>query len=140
MTVAASCSSRSTSSIFTREPSAMRHGVPRVDDEIQQDLLDLPLVGHHYRRPRRPDADQLDFGPHEPAQHRLHAADRVAEREQLWARRVSAAECEQLPRETGAALQRTALISLASSCAPFPRCEIHQQQFGRSHDAHRGCC
>ena len=61
--------------------AALRHRVARVDDEVQHDLLDLPGVGDDHQRLRRADDLEVDLRTDQPAQHRVHAAHDVAERE-----------------------------------------------------------
>ena len=84
----------------------MRHGIPRVDHQIQHDLLGLAGVGHHHQRFGRRDDLELDFRTDQPPQHRVHAPDDVAERKSARPDRLTSAEGEQLPRETGAAIDR----------------------------------
>ncbi len=88
------------------DASAIRHGVPCVDDQVQHDLLDLRWIGAHFRGLRLEDHLDFDFRTDQPPQHRVHAADDVVERQELRSRRLSAAEGEQLAREARAALHR----------------------------------
>ena len=79
---------------------------------------------------------ELDLRADEPAQHRFHAADDVAEREQPRPRRLPPAEREQLPRQAGAALDRLLdLDRFAARRVVGP--QLHQEQVGRAHDAHQ---
>ena len=80
---------------------------------------------------------ELDLRADQPAQHRVHAADDVAEREQpraasAW-RRLKASSCRVRP----APRSTDCLISVASSRAASSGAELHQQQVGRAHDAHQ---
>ena len=54
------------------EPPSLRHGVPRVDGQVQDDLLELPRVGpdpaeHGFRR-----RDEVDVLADQPPEQRLH--------------------------------------------------------------------
>ena len=119
-----------------REAPALGHGVARVDDEVHHHLLELARIGHDDDRRRAARDIELDFRPDQPAQHRVHSADDVAEREQAGARGLAPAESQQLPRHARAALDR--LLDLAGFAARrIVGPELHQQQVGRAHDAHQ---
>ncbi len=89
-----------------RQPPAAGHRIARVDDEVQHHLLDLRGIGQDHHRGRRSHQLEFDFRPDQPAQHRVHPADDVAERDQPRAGRLPAAERQQLTRQPGAPLHR----------------------------------
>ena len=91
---------------FDPQRSAGRHGVPRVDGEVHQDLFELSAVRHRADlRTVEPRLDRDVFAD-DPAQHRLHFRHDVVEVHRLRLQQLPAAEREQLARERGRALAR----------------------------------
>ncbi len=86
--------------------AALRHGVPRVDGEVDDHLLDLAGVRAHAAALRIRRRDDLDVLPEQPPQHRLDAADRLDEVDHLRLQNLPPAEGEQLARELGGAVGR----------------------------------
>ena len=114
---------------------AVGHGVPRIDHQIQDHLFDLRRVGHDHRRWRELDDFELDLGADQPPEHHLHSADDVFERDETRARRLPAAEGEQLAREAGATLHGHLDFGGLASCRIVRR-ELHEHQIGRTENAH----
>ena len=117
------------------DAAAVGHRVARVDDEVHHALLDLSRVGDDDERPGGDDDLEIDLRSDQPAQHRVHAAYDVGEREAARPRRLPAAEREQLPREPRAAIDR--LLDFHRLVARrVARGELHEQEVGGAHDAH----
>src|SRR5262249_10459283 len=53
---------------FDRDAAAVRHGVARVQDKVENDLLDLSRIGAHRVERRIEKQDQLDIFADQPAQ------------------------------------------------------------------------
>ena len=82
-----------------RELAAARHRVARVDDEVHEDLLDLPGIGLHGAEVEAAHDRQLDVLAEEAAQHLLDAADRLVEVEDPRLEDLLPAERQELPRQ-----------------------------------------
>ncbi len=78
---------------------ARGHGVPRVDHQVQHDLLELTGVGHDPAAIRRRPHHQGDVHPEQPGEHLLHLADQRIETDDLGRDDLRPAEREQLPRQ-----------------------------------------
>jgi hypothetical protein len=87
-----------------REPPAVGHRVARVDDEVQDHLLDRAGVRLHAAQIRRDVHRHHHVLADEPAEHRGHLADEPAQVEDALLDHLLAAEREQLPGEGRAAL------------------------------------
>ena len=90
------------------EPAAVRHGITRVDRQVEQHLVHLAGIGHDQIERRIEVGLEQDILADEPLQHALRAGDQGVEFE--WARLadLAAAEGEQLLGERGRALARVA--------------------------------
>ena len=86
-----------------REPSALGHGVARVDDEVHEDLLELGAVGDNAPQRVIGLGGELDVLADETTQHRRHVADHGVEVEPPRLQHLLAAESEELARQRGRA-------------------------------------
>jgi len=84
---------------FDRERSALRHGIPRIDDEIDQNLFKLGLIGAQPSVRLIEFTDELDTLADETAQQTLQTRDSGIERQNFWVQRLFAAEREQLTNQ-----------------------------------------
>ena len=84
---------------FDRERSTLRHGIPRVDDKIDQNLLKLGLVGAQPPIRLIELTDEPDIVANEAAQHGFQTHDRGIERQNFGVQRLFTAEREQLPNQ-----------------------------------------
>ena len=81
------------------QPAAVRHGVARVDGEVQEHLLDLTGIGRHGSEVRRGHRDELDRLAEEPIEHRVQAADDAVDVEHGGREHLLSAEGQELARE-----------------------------------------
>src|SRR5437016_10427033 len=103
---------------FDRERSALRHGIPRVDDEIDQNLFKLGLIGAQPSFRRIEFTDELDTLADETAQQTLQTRDSGIERQNFWVQSLFAAEREQLTNQRrGAFAGLQCLLDLSSTGA-----------------------
>src|SRR6185312_448274 len=86
------------------QPAALRHGVARVDDQVQDDLLDLSAVGAHEPERLGQIRDELDILGQEPRQHLLEIVGEGAQVEDLGLEHLPAAERQQLTGEARGAV------------------------------------
>jgi hypothetical protein len=70
------------------------HLVARIDDEVDDHLLQLPRVGLNAREARAVDGDDFDVLADQAAQHRVHVADDVVDVQNLRLQELLAAEGE----------------------------------------------
>ena len=84
---------------FDGDLPAVRHGVARVDDEIDDGVFELAHI--HERRPEAAAEDGLDRDrlPHRAGQHLRQAADQAVEVDLARAQDLLAGECEQTLRQ-----------------------------------------
>jgi hypothetical protein len=76
--------------------------VPRVDDKVEEDLIELQAVGRHVGRG---DLDlQRGAHAHEATQHRRQRVHRFAQIEHGGPQRLLATECQEMVRELGGAI------------------------------------
>ncbi len=87
------------------EPAALRHRVARVDDQVDDHLLELAGVRLHAVQARRRHHRQLDVLADQPAQHRLHGGHHRVQVEHLGLQHLLAAEGQELPGERGGAVR-----------------------------------
>ena len=86
-----------------RERPAVRHGVARVEREVDQRLLDLAAVGLDRPELRAEVGRQLDVLAERALEERLEVGDDVVQDRATRATGLVAAEDRQLPRQRGAA-------------------------------------
>src|SRR2546428_639605 len=86
------------------QPAAGRHGISRIDREVDDDLLDLSRVGHDEVELRVERDDELDVLADQTPEHVAHAGDGGVEIEWLPGGRLIAAEREELSRQARGAL------------------------------------
>ena len=84
-----------------RDLAAVGHGVARVDDEVDDDLLELVEVGLHQPQVAAVDDVERDRLADEPAQQHLQFRQHVVELQRLRPHRLPAGEGEQLAHEAG---------------------------------------
>ena len=78
---------------------AIRHGVARIDGEVQEHLLDLAGIGRHGSQVRRGHGDELDRLAEEPIEHRVQVADDAVDVEHGGRQHLLSAEGQKLARE-----------------------------------------
>jgi hypothetical protein len=88
------------------EYAAAGHRVARVDGEVHQHLLELPLIGKHGRNAFRDGKTQLDVLAQQALEQWRDAANDVADVQHGWPQHLFAAEGEKLLREVGRAVGR----------------------------------
>ena len=81
---------------FDRERSALRHGIPRIDDEIDQNLFKLGLVGSELPVRLVELGDEANVLADQAAQQTFQVRDSGIDREDFRVQRLFATECEQL--------------------------------------------
>ena len=81
-----------------RDPPTPRHRVPRIDDQIDDDLLQLAGVGVHERELRIELCHELNVLAQKPPEHLLEIAGERVEVEDVRLQHLTAAEREQLTR------------------------------------------
>ena len=107
--------------------------IPRVDGEVEDDLLHLPRIGVH--EPERRIEPELQLAPFadEQAEHPLEIAHARVEVDPLGAQQLPPAEREQLGREPRGAVRR--LHDLVDELVRFfGRLDRHLQQRGEALD------
>ena len=82
---------------FDGQFTAARHGIVRVDGQVEDHLLKLAGVGPHAPQRRRQGRGQVDIFSNHPPQHFLHVADEVIGIEDLGGEQLFTAERKQLP-------------------------------------------
>ncbi len=87
-----------------RDLAAVGHGVARVDDEIDDHLLELVEVGLDQPQVAAVDDVELDLLADQAAQQHLQFRQHVAELQRLRPQRLPAREGEQLPHQTRRAI------------------------------------
>jgi len=90
---------------FHHQPTPFRHGVPRVDDQIEKDLLDLSRVRLDPAQVLAQRGHELDVRGQEPVEHLLHVGDDLVEIENLGLQHLLPAEGQELPRQCRRALR-----------------------------------
>ncbi len=81
----ASCSVKVTLAGFDAQGAALRHGVARVDGQVEDQLLHLAGIGPNARRRRRPVHFQLDGFAQDALQQVGHVRHHAVQGQQLWA-------------------------------------------------------
>ena len=89
---------------FDGDPSAARHSVARVNHEVHQYLLNLRRIRQHRREIGPHVRGDLNVRADHPLQHVLHVLHELIERNRLLGDHLTAAECEQLPRQSSRTL------------------------------------
>ena len=84
--------------------AAFRHRIPRVDGEVDEDLLELSRIDLDMGQPRLERGRHADLCAQRSGQHRLHLHDHAIEIHSLDLHHLSAAECQQLPGQRAGAL------------------------------------
>ena len=87
-----------------REAAALRHGVTRVEREVDDHLLELRAVGLHPAELGGEAQHELAVLAHQPAEHRLHVHEHRVELEHLRLEELPAGVGEQLPADVGGAV------------------------------------
>ena len=90
-----------------RERTAVRHRIARIDDEIQNDLLQLSAVGEHHAGRGVAAIHEGDLGSNQPAQHRFGAAHDVVDLDRHRLQHLTPAEGEELAGERGPPVRGT---------------------------------
>jgi hypothetical protein len=85
-----------------RELAAPRHGIPRVDDEVHDDLLDVARIGAHPAEWLRGERHEIHVGAKDALEHLVHARQHVVQVEHLRREHLLAAEHEELSGEVRA--------------------------------------
>ena len=89
---------------FHREAPAVRHGIARVEREVDDDLLELRPVGLHPAQLGGEAQHELAVLAHQPAQHRLHVHQHRVELQHQRLEELAAGIRQQLPADVGRAL------------------------------------
>ena len=114
------------------QPAAGGHRVARVDHEVHEHLLEPPRVAvEQHRAPAGLD-HQRDVLVDQPLEHRLQPGDELAEVEELAARRLAAAEAQQLLGQPLRALGRA--LDLGQVLAPLAIVQARTEQPGVADD------
>ena len=82
------------------------HGVPGIDHQVHDHLLDLAGVGHDLAQIRLGDGDQFDVFTEEAPQHLIQVQDQIIEVEHLGGEDLLAAEGQELAGQGGGPLRR----------------------------------
>src|SRR5262245_50986056 len=118
---------------FNRERSTLRHGIPCIDDEIDQHLFKLSLVSAQSPVLRIESAYKLDVLADEAAQQTLQTRDSGVERQNFRIQRLFTAEREQLPNQRrGPIAGLQCLFDLSTK--RMLRAEFRQEDLTITHD------
>ena len=116
-----------------RDPTAVRHGVARIQREVHDDVLELAGVHLHPARARGIVRRELDVLAGETAEHRLDPGDDEVNVDEPGLEDLLAAEGEKLPRQGSGALAR--LADVGQRAAPrVVRFRFEKQEVGVSGD------
>src|SRR3990172_1892047 len=91
---------------FDGDPPPLRHGIPCIQHQVDDDLLDLPRIRLHSSQPIPRDRHELDVIPDQTAEHLVHVGYDAVQIQDLGLEDLLAAEGDQLLRQTGGALAR----------------------------------
>ena len=89
---------------LNRDATALRHGVPRIHDQVHDRLLQLPRIGVHHLQLGCESCLQLDVFPNQPHQHPLKISHKGVEVEDARLEHLFATEDEELTGESSRAL------------------------------------
>src|ERR1035438_9067168 len=84
--------------------AASRHGVPRIECQVCQDLTDLPGIGHDATQRGFERDGQLDVRSNQAFERRLGSRDDGVQVQRPRLRRLPPTDCYQLPDEAGGPL------------------------------------
>ena len=77
----------------------LRHGIPGVDGQIHEDLLDLPRIGFHVSQGGVSNQRQVDILTDQTSQHLLHVRDEGVQVQNPRRQHLLPAEGQQLSRQ-----------------------------------------
>ena len=123
-----------------RQRAASRHGIPRVDREVHDDLFHLSAIGLYGRRVRPGADDDLDVLADQPLEHRPHVGHHHVQVEQRRLDDLLAAEGEQLAREPRGSLARLLNFSQCRRGADRSEPKIGQQQLAVTPESRSAGC
>src|SRR5947209_20073971 len=89
------------------ELAALRHGVARVDCQIDNDLLKLSRIRFDAAERVIQHSQKVYVFAYETAQHLVYVCDHAIEVNDLWLKHLLAAEGQKLARQGGCAVART---------------------------------
>lgn len=119
-----------------RELATFWHGILGIDDQIHDDLLELPGVGAGVSGVRGKARDQFDILADQRPQQALHIADDTVDVDHLELEELLSAECQQLPGEACGAVG-CLLDALNFMVHGAGRFQLLQQHLGVSVDHHQ---
>ena len=119
------------------QPTTRCHGIAGVEREVEQDLLQLALVGEYQPGIGREVEGHLAVRTHELADQAPHSRECRVEFEQLGVQKLPPGEGEQLPRHVGAAAGRLAdLRHIVLLGAGEPARSVHELGEPQDHRHH----
>ena len=86
---------------FYGQSATIGHGIPGIDHQVHDDLLNLSGVCLHPPQTRSRPGDQLNIFADEPAQHLIEVCHQAVEVDDPRLEQLHAAEGQQLPGESG---------------------------------------
>ena len=113
------------------QAAAGRHGVPRVQHQIHQDLFQLGRIHLDFAQARPQPGPQPDVGSDQSLEQAFHAADHRVELQRAGLKRRRLSEGQQLPGELSAAIRRFPDLLYVLAAGMVLR-EIAQQEVAES--------